>query len=497
MAACGPPAPGSPRAGKSPRGPGRAPAAGIVLLLVGLLLVAGFAGAQADATAPGREPVSLALDPGLHLDNGTYLVGKIGFVQDLIRDPGVVGTTGMTTPGGAVVVCPVEHGAQGIIPTLARLDTDCPEGQRHEDPRLAFGSRTWLQFQGNYRSEPSGKASVSVLFPNGAEEGALWMNTPADDGLDLRFGVEGLRFSPAAGSSRVMVMDQGETYHYNGTDWAFVFERAGTVKVFGDGFQATRSDSLAFSLGQGDLEDVAAATRPRVFLDLQELVAGPDAREAVGNTTRHFSVGLVPHFQNGALLGNLNGTVGAVELDGQNGTLVRGSGFDLALNGTMLEGDGEIRFVLHDRSLWVGGTERQSIPWFVVALLWSLAAASWLVGLPWRRSPAWQVWVERALPVLAFVVWDRLVAGLLGVSALPVLFSSDPLAWGLRLVTLQLAGLVLGWLAFYVPGRTILRRVLPARLRFFAPGVAFPLFLLLMFLMPGLLITLAGLVANF
>lgn len=481
------------------RGTGRQKAGSVWVAVTLLVVVVCTSFASAQAPGPGEEgavPIELELEPGLHLDKGTYLVGRIAFQGDLLRNPGVVGVTDVTTPGGDLVVCPIERGASGLIPTLTALDMDCSGGQRHEEPELGFGDRTWLQLAGAYRGGSSERASVNLIAPEGPYDGPLWLTTPAGGEVQVAYGVDGLRFSPTTSASRVVVFEDGEPNHYNGTDWAFLFERAGTSTVTGAGFVATIDADARFTLSRGALADVEQAKRPRVFIDLQEMVMGADAREAVGNATRHFTTGVVPHFQNAALLGNINGTVGQLEPRGENGTLVHGDGFRFRLDGTTLDGTGDVQFVLHGDSLWLRAENPQSAPWFAVALLWAVALAALLVGFGWRPPAHWQAWVERLLPFLALIVWDRITSAVLDVSALDVLFDGGSLGWILRLGVVEVVSFLMGWFLLYVPGRTIVRRVLPSRFSIIAPAVAYPLFLVYAWWVPGALLEMAGILVR-
>jgi hypothetical protein len=461
-----------------------------ILSVSALTLIVLFAAISVEGADHGRDAtVALHLDPDLHLDNATYFVGNFAFDRELIHHPGVVDVKRLEHPPGALVVCPIEDGARGVLPSLAALGMDCPEGSRFEDAEISFGVRTWLRLEGTYRTEHPERVSVNLIAPEGDDGRPLWFTTPSDGGLSLQHGAESLRFSAMTGMSRVIVTaEDGSQHFYNGTGWGFVFENAGTSRLTGEGFLASLDDGLTLQLDQGRLEEVETAVRPRVFIDLQQLAHGADARESIGNATRHFSLGLVPHFQNGAILGNINGTVALLETDGSDRTLIRGTGFTLNLEGSRLEGTGDIHYILHDGSLWIQGQEVTNKPMVLIAVLWSVALITVMLGLPWRAPPAWQAWVERSLPLLAFVVLDRAFSRILEISTLDLLFSAAPLPWVLRMTTLMLVAFLLGWLLLYVPTRTILRRVSPERLRPFVPLVVFPVFLLYMWAFPGALI---------
>ncbi len=304
---------------------------------------------------------------------------------------------------------------------------------------------------------PFGDANGTVAMTMGGSARPLLLG-PQD---------EATRFAAASAATSVAVLPaRGDPVYFNGTSYAFLLQTrevrlqaTALATALNGTFQATAAPAARADLAE-------ALADPFALLDAQESLLGPEAREPRGNVSRLLrEFGRVPAYVNSALVGRIDGTASGRTFHG-GVALVRGDAFALQRDGAQLVGTETPRVAVSEGGVSFAGGAVLDAPWIAFAIVWVVALAVLLVR---QRAPERAAWVP-ALWAGAFV------AGLLLFDhfVLQVRFGAGALAEarhqaspGIILSLLAFEAILFAacYLALALPGRLLIGRVLPPRLR--------------------------------
>jgi hypothetical protein len=128
------------------------------------------------------------------------------------------------------------------------------------------------------------------------------------DTVEWRMDEDQFAFRPIVASLQIRVTTPEDEQTYNGTGWIFYLEASGAVTVNSAGTWADYRERVAVNLTPAGTGPVQRSLEPKVLLDLQDAILGPEAREPVRNATRLFAdYGRIPQLVDGAALGFLDG----------------------------------------------------------------------------------------------------------------------------------------------------------------------------------------------
>lgn len=445
---------------------------------------------------PDQFPNVLVVPMGFDVDAATFLVGHLDVQQDLLRDVYLVGVQRFVMPRVSVVACPAQDGTQGVIPALQGIDDECRGGTRHDDAQIRFGPRTWLALAGNYTLRQPPNASLNLFVPDGPQDRPLWVSVPDRAGLQVSFPAGELRFASLRGFGEIIIEQRSGNTSYNGTGTYFLVLDGADADLVAQGFAAGLEDGVPFRLSPTSPERLRRVLDPYPVLDLQDAILGTDRREAVRNATVHFGVARTPHLLNGAAVGRLNGTLGASHLDGGEEAVARFGELDGTLTRDRLVVGGRPEIVLRESSVGLDGGPDERPLWGLAAMLWIVGGIAFFLGRSWRPPLGWKRAIEYVLITVLAVVWDLLVAQSVGTSALTLLGRTGEMSSFLRLAVFEAVAFALALVLFYVPLRTLGRRLLPGAFARAASAPAWVLFLLYIAFRPGDVIALGLLVAR-
>lgn len=428
--------------------------------LASLLLAGALALVAASAQAAPAE-VNLEVSDTFRFGNTTALMGEVSLEEAPVEGVGFVNVRSLQLPGTTVYVCPQSGGEQDQTPPLPEVEEACRDEDRYREPTFTVRGRTWIQTRGSFT--PTDPIGGTILMVWSGQEGPGVAATLPSQGLELASTEDAFAFTPTRASSEIHVEEAGEGSWYNGTDWMFYVERASTMGIQADGVHANASQALSINVRQAPLDGFRSANDPYVLLQVQDAALGPDRREPVRNMTRVFNEhGRIVHMTNGALMGTLEGDVGAQEFDGQEVSLVRVTELDALLGDAGLEGQGEVVFTRSQEGFAPGTGDPASVPWLLVGALW-LAAVAGVVLRDAGKRPGWSRYVGVPLGVVAFLAWDALLYSLVGISALSLLAGDATLGEWLAVFGFEAVALAVAWGLVYLPGRIALERALPER----------------------------------
>ncbi len=466
------------------------------VLHLGLAVALGLTLAIAStAQAADEASVDLELADRFAFPNATLLLGTLDLGDPTVAGLEAVRVDGLGLPQGVLYVCPARSGQQGEIPPLPVLQERCRDEDRYEDPTLAVGSRTWLATRGNTTlPEPVAGTASLVWATDDGRTG--WAGTLPDEDVVLTLEDDAYAFRPTRGSSEIVVEDDGERTHYNGTGWIFYLEATGTLSLAADGLHAMLPEGTPLTVSPAPLEAFRGAYDPRILLDLQDAVEGPDAREPTSNATGAFgSYGRIPHLVNGALLGPLEGRVGDRQLDRGSVSLVHIEEGAFEVEEGNLTGTATVTFTRSGEGLASGTGSPSDVPWWLIVPLW-VAAAALLVLREAPARPGWHRWLGAASSVVVFLAWDLSFNALVGTSALGLIGEAPELGVLLAVLGFEVIALLVAWILVYLPARLALERGLPDRVSAWARPALTGLALLAVWLVPGTIVVLGQLVAR-
>ncbi|MHB8634560.1 MAG: hypothetical protein ACYDBQ_11455 [Thermoplasmatota archaeon] len=394
--------------------------------------------------------INLTLPASHHLSEAPMLAGHVALTPAAWSDPAFTSVTALGITGGNLTVCPLEYDGSGAVPrVLSTLGQSCTGGRTYHHAEVTVAGSSSFRFAGIM---PLARQSASQIVVILADSNATVAELLSPDGVGLAAPPAGIRFAPTATRTRITVHADEGTEAYNGTGWGWLSDGP-TVSVKAEGGIGGMARPL-----DATVTPVAAGTPPPVVhpLDLLDLEAqvDPDGREAAANVTNLFlEYGRVPGLSNGALTGALNGTVGARFFHGP--AIVQAASFQLRAD-RRLTGEGAPSAALSADGVSLGNQGARHVPWLPSLLLYTALAL--VAGV--RRRGAVRPGTHRLVWAAAFALswWiaDRfLLADRLGAGALsPGGPYASLAAFGLLLVTAS-------YLAFALPARIILGRIVP------------------------------------
>lgn len=457
-------------------------------------LVLGLSTIVTPVQATDQATVALDLPEQLAFGNATLAMGEVQSSPATVNGTGAVQVRSMTLPAGVLYVCPAHSGERGRIPPLPVLQNYCRGEDRYEDPDLTVGGRTWFTSRGDVAIERWPNATATMLWKE--EDGNLsWAGATSSD----RFAFSALErewaFRPLTTSTEITVESDGSRGYYNGTDWIFYLVSEGPISVDAAGSFGRFVDDPTLSVRTANQSAVRETLDPRVLLDLQDAVRGPDAREPVRNATRLFDeYARIPRLVDAGLLGYLNGTLDGEPFDPSSVTFVHVEAATMAYEGGRLDGTAEVSYTRSSAGFSDGTGGPVDVPWLIPAVLWIVA----LAGLLRRGRPerAGRRWVHPLIGLVAFVAWDLMLAATIGTSGLAMMFGGGLLGETLALLGFELVAFGLAWLLAYLPGRIALERWAPDRWSGWIHPALGVVTLVIIVAVPGLLIATGQLLAR-
>lgn len=463
-------------------------------LILALGFVIGFSTIVTPAQATDEVSVALDLPDQLAFGNATLAIGEVRSSPATVNGTGAVQVRSMALPSGVLYVCPAQSGERGRIPPLPVLQNYCRGEDRYQDPDLTVGGRTWFTSRGDVEVERWPNATATMLWKG--EEGNLsWAGATSSDPFVFSPLEREWAFRPLTTSTEITVESDGSRGYYNGTDWIFYLVSEGPISVDAGGSFGRFVEDPTISVQRANDSAVRETLDPRVLLDLQDAVRGPDAREPVRNATRLFDeYARIPRLVDAGLLGYLNGTLDGEPFDPASVTFVHVEAATMAYEGGRLGGTVEVSYTRSSAGFSEGSGGAVDVPWLIPAVLWVVA----LAGLMRRERPERSAprWVRPLIGLVAFVAWDLMLAATIGTSALAMTFGAGLLGETLALLGFELVAFGLAWLLAYLPGRIALERWIPDQWSGWihpALGVATLVFIVTI---PGLLIATGQLLAR-
>lgn len=463
-----------------------------LILALGLLL--GLSTIVTPAQATDQATVALDLPEQLAFGNATLAVGEVRGSPATVNGTGAVQVRSMALPAGVLYVCPAQSGERGRIPPLPVLQTYCRGEDRYQDPDLTVGGRTWFTSRGDVEVERWPNASSTMLWKG--EDGNLsWAGATSSDRFVFNALEREWAFRPLTTSTEITVESDGARGYYNGTDWIFYLVSEGPVSVDAKGSFGRFVEDPTLSVRTASESAVRETLDPRVLLDLQDAVRGPDAREPVRNATRLFDeYARIPKLVDAGLLGYLNGTLDGEPFDPASVTFVHVEATTMAYEDGRLDGTAEVSYTRSSAGFSEGAGGSVDVPWLIPAVLWVVALAGLLRReRPGRSGPRW---VRPLIGLAAFLAWDLMLAATIGTSALAMTFGGGMLGDTLALLGFELVAFGLAWLLAYLPGRIALERWVPERWSdWIHPALGF-VTLVIIVVVPGSLIATGQLLAR-
>lgn len=465
------------------------------LLLIACLVVPALPG-----TAASQASVDLEVQPELRMDQTLLFIGNVGMMQAQLADPGAVTVKDLVLPGGTLFVCPNEGGQRDEVPPFPVLEERCREEERFEDPALRFGRRTWLTFGGNHTMVDGANASMTLFTREGPQPGPLLMAQAISvDGVGLALDQGRMAFTPLLGSSEVTVETDDRTRQYNGTDWVFYFQgdQDGRFHLAAQGLFGGLREAVDLEVSEADTDRLRPVLDPERLLDLQDAALGADAREPIRNATALFADrGRVPGLLNGALLGHVNGTVGARTPDPGAVTVVRVDQLNGEVQAEGITGQANVLHWSQGGAISQGLDDPAQVPWVWIGVLFAVAGMAWLLGWTPAKPPRWEPWAVTSLAVVGMVAWDLRFGSVMGTSGLEGLVQGGDLGVILALLGFELIAAGLTALAVYLPLKIGLRRGLTPRWNRWGRLGAATGWALILVLLPATVIVIGQLVAR-
>lgn len=399
--------------------------------------------------------------PGAFSFNDTVaFLGTVDVREARFNDAGFVNVEGIEASGATVFVCPQMGGEQDEVPPFPILEDRCREEDQYQDPTVSIQGRTWVQSRGTLDPSPV-RGALTMVWEGEGEMG--FASTLPGEGFAA--GVEGegaFAFTPTRASSEIHVEEAGQASWYNGTDWVFYFEDSSTLGVEAGGMHANVTSPVGFEVSPAPRDAFRSANEPRILLDVQDAMLGPDEREPVSNMTRIFSeYGRIPQLSNGAVLGHLEGSVGDRAMNAEGVSLVRVDPGSFRVEAGDLEGEASVVFVRSEGGFASGTGDPVSVPWLLVGALWlGAGVALWLRD--GHDPPSWHRFLGVGLGVVAFLAWDLAFHRLVGESGVALAFGPARLGEVVAVLGFEVAALGLAWLLVFVPGRVVVERAFGA-----------------------------------
>ena len=405
-------------------------------------------------------PVELAVPDRLSLSDAVFLSGHVGLPGSAWTRLRATAVLAVEVPEATVTACPIGPGTNATaLEELLETVMECPSGDVFHDARLRVGQGTGLAFGRGLELDRGPDAALAV--PIGDGNGTLLL-VPSTDGARWDIVNGSVNFVATTRASSVTVTGKEGTATYNGTTTLFRADGR-SLALRAAGFAARLPGDLRITVTPAPAGAMASAIRPFELLELEEAAAGPDAREVRANVTGVLrEYGRVPAFLDGAAAGRLNGTVGAVALDGAI-ALVRGS-FELQVRGARLVGEGTPEAAITGRGVAIGASGIAGAPWAWGVLAW-LACAVVLVlrrAAPSRTVLMRLAWVAAVVLSLA-AVDGALLGAAFGTSASGALRSGAGPGAVLALAAFEGVLVAASFLLLGLPGRLLVGRVAPAR----------------------------------
>ncbi len=405
------------------------------------------------------ESFALGLPDEFRLRNATLFIGALHLDGPEWLDPVFLDAREAELAEGTLVVC-AKTSAGVLAATRPASESGCPDPTSHAAPWLTFGRGTDLHFYGPHRVIQLPAATLSLFTGDDRHAAAhLFSNQP------MRLAGEGaFSFEPVSAESAIYVDDPAGPVWYNGTEWRFTFDGA-ELAILAAGGAGWYAGDLRVHLQPAERSDVRTVLDPFRLLDLQERLLGPDGREPRANVTGLLTeYGRVSDYVNGAIVGRLNGTIGARQHFGDV-SLVRVESMEGVLSGPLLEGRLEPVVEVTPSGIAIEGGTLHKAPWGLVAAAWMAAIAASMV----RRHPSVRTRGQLALrvgaPVAGFILVDLGVMGrAFGTSALAGGWRRDfETPDLLALVTFELVTLAVAVLVVLLPLRVLTVRVVRTR----------------------------------
>lgn len=410
--------------------------------MVALLLLAGPVQAA---------PLELQLSGDLRLADATFAAGNLEAAGLGLDDPLLTGVAAMTAEG-ELTVCPIDT-RPGLVPEVVRLLTsDCDGGQTFEQAELRGSPGTDVRFPHAFSDVALSEATLTFWTSDR-------MLVSLSRGLSFG-GDEDVRWSAVNDeASHTVVDDEGELHHFNGTDFAFLWE-TDRVTVDADAVSG-QPDVRSFVLRAADARAMDVAFDPFRFLRQERYLLGPAEVEPRANVTPLLlEFGRLTSLVNGGFVGQLQGMAGDLELRGEP-ALVRG-GVTTFTVGQAIAGDLEVQAAVVGRDVAIRDGDASGPPFTLIAALWIVALAVALL----RRTPGVHHgatrWIRLASLVAAWVVVEFwLLARVFGSGLVAEAQAGAPLSTMVAVAALEGLVVVLAYLGFAVPLNILATRLFP------------------------------------